>query len=214
VTIATLTDVAAINIAGPSIVYMYRNQSLSLFASGTSSCGDILPTLNYTWTISQGGIITSFTSSSLDKRYLNLNAYTLNPSTIYVAQVSISSSPTQILTSQVLVQVGLGGINAIIAGGSTQSIYYKNTLTLDASSSYSYDYPSDLSQITFSWSCIDRTPATYGGKCTGVSTTTTLSKLVQSLLLFKSTKIYAFTVTVADKRGQTAAYTVAVITTV
>ena len=167
-TVTVFKAVPIVSIVGPSIVGLYRWQPLTLFASARlppASCAGNLSDIDYSWTISKDFQVLSIRSSSKDSRYFSIPAYMLDVSSSYIVQVTamIEEKST---TAQTVINVGVSGINAVIAGGSIRSLGAFNSITLDASTSSAIDYPGNGYSYLLNcfWSCMEEFPM-YGADC-------------------------------------------------
>jgi hypothetical protein len=169
-TTVTVTSVAkqpSVSIAGSKQVSMYRANTLILRAIGTvtvcSGASSGTNSIAYTWKVYIGSIYqSSIQSSSKDPRYFKLAAYTLTPNTVYTVYVTAALEGNSD-TSSVRVSVGSAGVVASILGGSKRSGSTTTLVTFE-SGSYSIDYPTDDTAITYTWTCSEVSP-NYGDDC-------------------------------------------------
>jgi len=164
-------------ISSPPTISLNRWQPVNLYATATlplcySNPSSTNNGFSYSWQVFDGVTATSVTSESLDDRTLKLSPYVLSPSKMYKVQVqavllSSKGAKTGEIkgTASVQINTGVSGISALIYGGTTRTISISEVLSIDASSSYDIDFPSDSSSILkYKWSCISISP-TYGQSC-------------------------------------------------
>lgn len=213
------SSVPLVSIPGPSVLQRYRWQSLNLFASA------ILPScqsqsaisqqpLTYTWRMYKGVTYdSSLVSTSLDPRVFSIPAYSLNNNTQYAVKVTVSTGFSS-ATAQVIVQIGASGVVASISGGQLRTIspYTTPSLILDASKSYSLDFPNHPEYLTYQWKCIDYTPATFGNPCPSPNLLYGSGGLIDSMTftynvsyamsgLQSTNRLFNFSVTVTSSAG-------------
>lgn len=162
-------------IGGPSTVFTFRPNPLTLTATGSvTQCGGVsadIPGLQYVWSLRAAGdplqsTSIAFKSQSLNPRSLSLAPFSLNASTGYLVTVEViyvNGGSRSVASTSVFVQVGESGVRAIIAGGSVQTSSAQLPITIDASSSYDVDYPSSKS-LKYIWACVEIAPD-FGMEC-------------------------------------------------
>ena len=215
VTVIEAQDIPTISIVGSSVVDSFRNKELSLFASASVLvCGVPMDSgLDYTWTIYLKGeqLMRNIISSSKDVRQFRFEKYILDANSFYVAKVvaSLVDDPTVVSQPAIAtIQLGLAGIIASIAGGSSRTVISTDPFSLDASGSYDLDYPEDTSGLSFKWSCIERSPS-YGRLCYKNEEMTELLELSDEAINeieaaeFTRAAAFEFVVTVSNAYGLT-----------
>jgi hypothetical protein len=203
------TNIPAVRIAGSSIVSIYRSQSLRLIASElASTCGNSSSErLKYSWRIYEEGKLGTlpFPSKSLDPRRFWLSSYTLEVAKSYTVQVVVSSASASSSSASVVVHVGLAGLNAVIRGGSKQSVTRGSKLLLDASDSSQLDALPSTSILRYAWSCTSNDDNSYGESCQNL-----LSSNTSSLINFNAAglslpcSICKVSLVIQDNYGQSA----------
>ena len=167
-------SVPLVNVIGEAKRSMLRSESLSLFAEGTAAACEgeepkIIAKEKYAWSVTQDGVeVTSVVSTSVDKRYFRLNAYTLKPGSIYLFTVLVTDSMGLTNEASVEVEIDFGSLVAVVSGGN-RAVSLNDEVALSASSSYRTDYP-DLRGLadgfSFAWTCVETSPQ-LGRACTG-----------------------------------------------
>jgi hypothetical protein len=110
-------------------------------------------------------------SLSKDSRYMRVAPFTFQASTTYTIQVVVTLptedglNPTESEASLTF-QIGASGVISQIEGGPVQSVSAANSFDLDASSSYSVDYPDNKNLLSFAWLCTETSPK-FGNPCPG-----------------------------------------------
>jgi hypothetical protein len=161
-------------VVGSPIVKLYRNQSLSLYGSAhlpdCASSSSI--TLKYQWIVM---------SATADRAFPSIQSYAndphnflLSPNSLDVSQrykivLNVTSSSKTWSSAAIIAEVLSGGIVAVINGGDIQTTTLasksSNKFYLDASSSYSVDYPFET--LFYGWSCKVVSTSNFGGSCPG-----------------------------------------------
>jgi hypothetical protein len=156
---------------------VYRWQAISSFGLVTwPSCASnktkALP-ITYDWKLFRGeAFVASAVSTSLDKRYFKLPAYTLEASSTYTVSLTASvKASNKVLSSTAsgALQVGQSAVTAVIGGASVRSAGVLDSVVLDASLSADLDYPT--APVTFLWSCLTYLPD-YAKPCPGFQAST------------------------------------------
>lgn len=194
---------------------MNRKSTLSLFANAQiPSCPNaIQEKIFYIWDIYKGtSFVSSLVSTSRDPRFFKLNSYSLESSSIYTARVTVyaASAPTETSSASVQIQVGKLGVKALIAGGSARTVSSEDELiSLDASSSYDIDYPSDITKITsYTWTCVEISP-NFGELCSFMDSSNKFNMLTIPGVNIAAAEIkkYLFTVFVKNAVGSSSSAT-------
>ena len=170
VSVRNIAKVPRVSIDGKSTRSMYRSNKLTLFARGSvPKCDDdnsmTKDSLSYSWKVYIGSRYQSaIVSSSKAPRLFKLDGFTLDSNTVYTVNVvaeldGISSS------SFVTVEVGSSGVVAGIVGGAKRSASTSSEVTF-SSSSYDIDYPTDFSDLSYTWVCAEVSP-NFGAACPG-----------------------------------------------
>eukprot|EP01040_Poterioochromonas_malhamensis_P025073 gene25073-31186_t len=139
--------------------------------------------MRYGWTVYDGIFpVTTLASSSNDPRHFVLDAYSLTPGRNYTVKVLASAQNpvnnfTVFGTAAFTFLVGRSSVAAVITGGSERTISVNQSVTLDASTSYDLDYPSQTSTLTYVWSCLMTLP-NRGSSCGGFASSQTSSSVV------------------------------------
>ena len=171
VKIVASNDVPSVRIVGPKTITTYRSNPVNLIGEvSVSSCkkADVKNTYTYLWTIFKGGeYVKNLPSLSNSPTMFKLDAYSFEPLTVYTVQFVVVTKDSQIYTASVRIQVDLNEVFALIAGGSYQRIAATSRYTLDGSSSYSLDSPTNSSVLRYRWTCVETTLAYFGASCTG-----------------------------------------------
>jgi len=190
----------------------YRWQPLNLFSTvRLSSCGNISSVpMSYKWSTYRGAILqTQLVSTSLDPRFIRLPAFSLEAGTNYTFQVQASvvtvTGRTVTGTASLGLITGRSGVVAAIAGGSAQTVSTSLPIVLDASASYSIDYPTS-SVLTYSWSCTLIT-SNFGASCYGFVPPGNVARWTTPANYLR-VDTHAVTVTVTDAFGQSSSVTV------
>ncbi|GMI33160.1 hypothetical protein TrRE_jg4887, partial [Triparma retinervis] len=167
-------SVPTISIEGGNVRSVLRPAALSIFAVafGASCPGEppkIVPGSNYAWTIfnvDNEEAVVDAPSTSVDKRYFKLDPYTLAPSSSYRVEVTATDSVGLKASASVVVNVGVSELVAVIDGGSKVVSPKTTGVKLSAASSFDPDswQQSSTSEQTYSWSCVETSPA-YGSPC-------------------------------------------------
>ena len=162
VTVDASELVPSVTIGGAGTISMYRNQPLSLYATGSiSTCAQGSPNLRYVWTVYLGSQVQSgIISSSLNPRTFSLAASKLEAGNTYVVRATVISAIGLSSIYEVSVVVGRRGVKAVLPDPFT--IYEQSALSIDGSKSTHLDYPSSV--LTYTWSCSQISPS-YGGSC-------------------------------------------------
>ena len=210
VSIASTLSLPQVKITGPGQIFLYRKNSLSLFAQASvSPCANATSLeLSYSWrAYLDSSLVPSLVSTSRNDRTFFLPAYSLTVLERYTVQVTVTSSSTGSFNSDtVLVFVGRAGVFAQIAGGSLRTVSSLGRLVLDASQSYDLDYSTD--KLQYSWSCFIVSPL-YGSSCGNIATKNTSMLILQENTLNPSTT-YNFSVVVSSSDGYSDLTSVAV----
>ena len=162
----------------------------------------------------------SIVSTSLNPRIFKLPPYTLDPGMRYRLQSQVKfqyrlgeAVEEVIGKDSIIFDVGYAGIRACISGSSRITMGIGDRLELDASSSYSIDYPDDALHFQYSWECVEIFP-NYGGICALFAKSLSQPFLsVTFSQLNPEERDYNFTVNVLDGRGNfdSASVTVSVL---
>jgi hypothetical protein len=89
-------------------------------------------------------------SISIDQKIFRLAPYSLNTSSEYIISIIVTSTSGFKGIANVKVIVNQGDIFAMISGGDYQLVSTSKSISLDASHSYSFDYPNQ--QLNYLWS--------------------------------------------------------------
>ena len=150
---------------------VFRRNAVNVFAAITwpgcvSNATRNLP-VTVDWKVYNGlTYIASLQSTSADKRYFRLPAYSLEAATNYTISATAAvdvGAPTLLfgVTSGPL-QTGRSGVLASIAGAATRTVSAAQSVLLDASTSADLDYPS--ARLNYTWSCVQFAPL-FGAPC-------------------------------------------------
>jgi hypothetical protein len=168
VTVKQVAKQPVVSINGKSKVSKLRANKLTLFAIGSvPKCEDDTSTetdsLSYSWKVYIGArYVSTLISTSKDPRFFKLDGYTLESNTIYTVAVVASLEGAR-ATSTVTVAVGSAGVVAGILGGAKRSGSTTQDMVFE-SSSYDIDYPTDDSDLRYTWACSEVSP-NYGDDC-------------------------------------------------
>jgi len=198
----------------------FRWKANRFFAAASYSSCAMQPNvpLLYEWSVYNGlQYLSTLQSSSKDPRYLVLAPFSLQPSTLYTIVVSVSVfSPSNVnvlkSNASVLLNVGISGVLASIAGGSSRVIRNSDPVVFDASGSYDADYPSDT--LTFQWSCSTIYP-NFGEVCKGTPIGRFIDSAAATITIASGAflaGIYNISLTVSNPRTQSAANTSVLLT--
>ena len=189
VTVTTSTSAPLVSIAGNNVLSMKRWQATSVFAlASLPVCAQFSSqALQYSWKVFEDIVYVPELSQteSLDQRFFKLSPYRLKRNVQYSLQVTVTSQllnvpevsggvavfaqqNTESSTALISVVVGQSGVVALIAGGSSRTVSLTVSLVLDGSTSYSIDFPTDFSTLSYQWSCFTVAPI-YGTGCGGVT---------------------------------------------
>jgi hypothetical protein len=213
--ISGLSSTPYVSIPGPANLYAYRNNSISIFSSASlPSCPGVAQNkIYYTWEIYKG---TSFQSElvsiSRDPRYFKLDSYTLDSNSVYTAVVTVNTGiNTNFSSTSIRIEVGYSGVSALIKGGASRIFSSTSSISLDASSSYDIDYPTDNTLLSYSWTCSEINP-NFGNDCPSLGISMTTSVLIIPALQLESSesKIYLFEVFAIGSSGLKSSTTTAV----
>ena len=179
----------SIRILGSKIVEVFRWQTLSLRAEATlPACIKSYKSLKYQWRAYVGFTFdSSLVSSSIDTRAFTLGPYSLEAKTTYTIFASVvyvdNSGKVLSSSSSLSVVVGDSGVQPVISGGSERTTDAATVVIMDASKSYSRDYPVDSNLLVYRWQCmvvagtVDNKPG-YGADCPGMLSSGSTSLLV------------------------------------
>jgi hypothetical protein len=161
--------IPSVKIGGGSLVNMYRDQTLSLFAKGsTSSCISGDPKLSYAWTIYSGSearsgektLLTAIKSSAQNPTSFLLKTNKLTAGETYLVRVTVTSALGYSSYYEVTVVVGRRGVEAVLPDDF--STFEQDALTIAGTDSKDLD--DSTAVLAYSWSCVQVTP-TFGGSC-------------------------------------------------
>jgi hypothetical protein len=175
--------VPRLTIVGSATVNTYRSQAFSVSANASfPACITTSVSLQYTWSLFQGASLQYGVSSyAKDPRFYRLTPYSLAASTSYLLRVSVStvSSPSvSLTTAQIVVNVGVYGVTALVAGGAVQTFGAGSTVALDASPSQDLDYPG--ASLSYQWGCVEVSP-NFGNLCRNFSKVATTGSSIRVL---------------------------------
>ena len=218
VTVVSNSIVPQVSILGPALTNLFRWQPFSVFAlASVPSCGgkksQVVP-LTYTWQVYKGLIFQQrIVSTSLDQRFFNLNPYILDSSSLYsvVVTVSVASGDPTIPTASdvISIQTGVSGVIAAVLGGSYRTASPSSDLILDAwggggqAASYSIDYPTDPSVLSFTWRCKTISPL-FGDLCNVKLPNTDSITIPRDTFSLTESQTFQFTVFVQNSFGSIA----------
>jgi len=210
-----------VKILGSGTRSIQKENSLAISgAASVQSCangGNTYDSLDYSWTLYVGDVEQiDITSTSRNPASYVLPANTLTSNTVYTLKLTALHISTGKAASDSLdIFVVAGALQALITGGSTQSVQQGGgVLTLDGSSSIDYNagISSSLStdMILFEWSCEQVNPA-YSSTCgvvinsASMSNTTNLLISADTTFQNPSTVMYQskITLTISDVSGAT-----------
>jgi hypothetical protein len=196
--------VPSITLAGTKdVVYRWKPLSVSAAISWPSCASEKTRSLpvTYAWKLFRGTtFLSDVTSSSLDKRFFKLPAYSLDASTNYLISVTASvTSGSETISSFVssTLVTGQSDVQASIAGASVRTGSTLENVVIDASTSQDIDYPSKV--LTYTWACTEYSP-TFGAACEGFTPGTASRLTITAGALFART--YTIAVTVANDVGK------------
>ena len=165
--------VPRLSISGSSTINMLRSQALNVFAQASfPSCATSTPSLTYAWSLFAGATVQyNIISFAKDPRFYRLSGYQLSASTSYLLRVSVSTAGSigSLATTQVVINVGVAGVSAVISGGAVQTFGAGSTVSLDASSSTNLDYSDTV--LSYNWACVQLFP-NFGDQCRNFVPTT------------------------------------------
>ena len=155
--------VPIVQLSDASVQFINRPSKISLLAVASASiCGSVIKgDIIYTWQVYKGlQLQQNIVSKSLDVRIFELSPFTLEANTTFTVQISVASSvnPFAFSSAKVSVIVGVSGVIASLAGGSTRTVVSSEGFTLDASASYDIDYPTNKSALQYRWNCYEYSP--------------------------------------------------------
>lgn len=214
--LSSSTNKPEISILGPNVISSYRANPLTLRgqiaypACYTGSTSGV----KVVWAVYRGYSFQSqLVSQSNSPSTFYLPAFSLQSSASYTVQLIVTTSTGVVTSTSVLVQVLPNTVVAVINGGAFRTQSILQTLTLDGSSSYSYDYPTNASMLAYSWSCVEITFQYYGESCIGFNllpqalNTQSLSGYLNSNV----TRTLSITLQVQNRRDNTKANTTQVV---
>jgi hypothetical protein len=207
VSVSDTEYIPSVKIGGPSLVNMYRDQPLSLFAKGsTSSCISGDPKLSYVWTIYSGiearsgerTLLTAIKSSAQNPTSFLLKTNKLASDETYLVRVTVTSALGYSSYYEVTVVVGSRGVVAVLPDDF--SIFEQNALTIAGTGSQDLD--NSTAVLAYSWSCLQVTPA-FGASCGALAfgTGDTLSFANGTFSTGASGRKFAFTLKVEGAGG-------------
>ena len=180
------TVVPTVSIPGSSLRTIKRSQALSISSTGSvkqcDSSASYIP-LQYSWSIYKGTVAdVTLSSTSKDPSKLLLAAYSLQKSTMYKMEVTVTAL-SQSATTNMQVYVIPGDIIASLVGGTTdRNLRPSETLQLDASKSYDEDIENTYGSsagLKFAWSCVQLQPS-LSSDCSSIFDKTTFDKYKSS----------------------------------
>jgi hypothetical protein len=222
--IVTGSFIPRLTISGPSFISQYTLQPVQLFAQAVfpACASQAVTKLLYTWTFMDGDGFVLFDAKyqgrQVDKRYFYLPSFTLTPLTSYIVQVSVflSSAVTgdpPLTTAKSYINVKLGGVKSVLAGGNARSVSTQSPVVLDGSQSYDLDVQSAQSAVlTYRWQCIETSPA-YGDSCPFIypgDSSTDLFTISANTVVISVSTTYQVTLVVANDNGASDATTTAI----
>ena len=208
-TTVEVTSVAkqpVVSIVGAKKLSKFRSDKISLFAAGKVPVCDGVADSNaysitYTWKVYIGSVYQStIVSESKDPRYFKLSAYTLNSNTVYSVFVTADLDGAT-AKSSVTIEVGSAGVVASILGGAKRSGSTTKEVLFE-SGSYSIDYPTDPSVISYQWTCSEVSPL-YGSECPALldGVNTAMASIAADAFTRSITASYLITLFVEDSSG-------------
>lgn len=200
---------------------VYRRNAVNVYAAITwpgcaSNATRNLP-VTVSWKVYNGLVyVASLQSTSADKRYFRLPAYSLEAATNYTisATASVDVGAPTLLSGVVSgpLQTGRSGVVASIVGASTRTVSASQSALLDASTSTDLDYPA--ARLNYTWSCVQFAPL-FGAPCEDfVSLRSNLATLsIPATFLLPATYTFTVVATNAAKQFSTASVRLIVIAT-
>ena len=148
--ITTASKAVSVTIIGPAYLATYAYSNLTILAAGSiSSCAKKDAAMTYRWSVQEGSLRTSLTSTSADPLRFSLPAYSLIPDKTYTFTVTAREGKMS-SSASVTVYVSHGPVSAIIAGGASRTNPVDSPLLLDASLSSDADRAPGLkSNLTY-----------------------------------------------------------------
>jgi hypothetical protein len=183
IALSSASNTPTVRILGPNAMSLYRSSSLNLKSEVTfPSCysGSTMG-MNLRWVVFDGvQYMPSIVSQSNSPSIFYLPAFSLSPLAYYTIQIIASTNIGKIVATSVVVQVLQNSVVARIGGGDLRTVSADQDLILDGSGSFSLDFPTNSSVLSFAWSCKDVSIQNFGGQCTGFILPS-ISKYSQSL---------------------------------
>ncbi|CAM9398178.1 unnamed protein product, partial [Ectocarpus fasciculatus] len=150
------------------VTSMLRYQPVTFYGSaavaGCNGAASTTTGLSYAFQLYQGTSLQSIPSVSNNPNFFKLNAFTLQPNTAYHLVVTVTSPSGVSNSASHRFSVGRSKTKALIAQGSLTTVYEKGVRTISAGPSYDLDYPTDRTNLAYTWDCIEYTPS-FGSPC-------------------------------------------------
>ncbi|RYH22144.1 hypothetical protein EON65_19655, partial [archaeon] len=191
VVVSTSNSIPQVRIGGPRVLNIMRANPVTLVASATLSSCDSSENrrLTYIWSVfKDSAFVPSVVSTSGDAKIFSINAFTLNVSSSYQVQVTVRTSTGVVNSASVRIVVGVNRPVALIRGGSIQRQSALTNFVLDGTSSYSSDYPGDISKLKFFWLCTELTSTYFGLPCQNIALSSAPSMVLDMTAYASSTE--------------------------